>query len=175
MGVELTLTDDGRVAGTWEDHVITGQDGKAVLDAIEKAMKNGEVDDEGEAEAEAEARVEAEGEASDVEGDENVAEDSVEDAEPETRSVVKPKYRKRYLPHQDTNGDDLARELKEFLFVEGDDGELHLDVAHLQRFAKANDVWKDEYRHLNPGMQRMNCVNRLRAKVRKGHEIRWAK
>jgi hypothetical protein len=43
------------------------------------------------------------------------------------------------------------------------------------RYAKdgyqANGVWRASYAGLNPGMQRMNVGNRLRAAVKKGHGI----
>lgn len=48
------------------------------------------------------------------------------------------------------------------------------DPAALKAFAVNNGVWDDKYATLpNPGLVRMNVVNRLRAKVRKGHQIRW--
>lgn len=46
--------------------------------------------------------------------------------------------------------------------------------SELKAFAVLNDVWNDKYDALpNPGLVRMNCGNRLRAKIRKGHEIKW--
>ena len=47
--------------------------------------------------------------------------------------------------------------------------------AEFKAFAKANHVWNDKYDALNPGLQRMNCVNRLRAQVKKGYSIKWPK
>jgi hypothetical protein len=47
--------------------------------------------------------------------------------------------------------------------------------AEFKKFAIANHVWNDKYDALNPGLQRMNCVNRLRAQVKKGYEIKWPK
>jgi len=47
--------------------------------------------------------------------------------------------------------------------------------AEFKKFAIANHVWNNKYDALNPGLQRMNCVNRLRAQVKKGYEIKWPK
>lgn len=45
----------------------------------------------------------------------------------------------------------------------------------LKSFAVANDVWDDKYDALpNPGLRRMNVVNRLRAKIKKGHKVAWS-
>ena len=47
-----------------------------------------------------------------------------------------------------------------------------LDVAKLKQFATANGVWQDKYMQLpNPGLIRMNVLNRLRAAIRKGHKL----
>ena len=47
-------------------------------------------------------------------------------------------------------------------------------AGSLKRFAKANGCWNDKYdKFPNPGLIRMNVVNRLRAKVRKGHKTVW--
>lgn len=44
----------------------------------------------------------------------------------------------------------------------------------LTAFAKANGCWNDKYDKLpNPGLIRMNVLNRLRAKVKKGHQVKW--
>ena len=44
----------------------------------------------------------------------------------------------------------------------------------LAAFAKANGCWDDKYDKLpNPGLIRMNVLNRLRAKIRKGHKVIW--
>lgn len=48
------------------------------------------------------------------------------------------------------------------------------DRPQLVTFAKANGCWDDKYSKLpNPGLVRMNVINRLRAKVRKGHKVIW--
>lgn len=102
-----------------------------------------------------------------------------QDGEPASRSVVPPKFRKRYAPNNDSNGDSFSQELRDYLEVEilGQDGELRghgIDTAKLRRLAEANGCWKPEYEHLNAGMQRMNVGNRLRAKVRRGEAVSWA-
>jgi hypothetical protein len=40
----------------------------------------------------------------------------------------------------------------------------------------ANGCWDDKYGKLpNVGLVRMNVINRLRAKIRKGYEVKWPK
>lgn len=61
--------------------------------------------------------------------------------------------------------DDLPLQIKE---------RFGLDAAKLKAFALANGCWDDKYAAMpNVGLQRMNVVNRLRAKVRKGHKVKW--
>lgn len=46
--------------------------------------------------------------------------------------------------------------------------------AVLKAFAVNNGVWDDKYAALpNPGLVRMNVINRLRAKVKKGRQVKW--
>jgi hypothetical protein len=45
--------------------------------------------------------------------------------------------------------------------------------AEFKKFAQANRVWNDKYDRLNPGLQRMNVVNRLRAEIKRGHQVKW--
>lgn len=100
------------------------------------------------------------------------------EVESEGRSIIKSKYRQIYRPHHNTNGDDLAQQLREYLVTEDQDGEERIDVELLVRFAKANDCWVESYSSLpNTGMMRLNIGNRLRAKVRKDPEyaIKWPK
>lgn len=47
------------------------------------------------------------------------------------------------------------------------------DAARLEAFARANQVWDDKYAALSNGLRRMNVVNRLRGKVRKGQQVVW--
>ena len=107
-----------------------------------------------------------------------------EDEEKPTRSVVKPKYRKLYKqkPIKNTCSDDLVVQLREYLETEilDDQGEFvryGIDTEKLRRFAIYNGLWDEKYSRLNPGMQRMNVGNRLRAKLRKNPDWRpvWVK
>lgn len=105
---------------------------------------------------------------------ENPERDEQNDEEPsEGRSVVKRTYKTRYKPFKSTCGDELAALVRRHLEVKTEDG-LRIDPVKLRTFAAANDCWQDRYDSLNVGMRRMNVVNRLRAKVKKGHDIVWA-
>ena len=100
--------------------------------------------------------------------------DDETDEEPsEGRSVVKRAYKTRYKPFKSTCGDELAALVRRHLEVKTEEG-LRIDPVKLRTFAVANDCWQDRYNQLNVGMRRMNVVNRLRAKVKKGHDIVWA-
>lgn len=175
-GITLTVEDNEVVATKGGVRLASGLSGTVVLEhaiakASSKALKVAAprkpaqpkkarkvADDEGE-----------EGEDDDLGGD---------DEGEQSKSIVKPKYRQIYKPHKMTNGDDLARELKDYLMVsENEDGKACVDEALLKRFAKANDCWTESYATLNVGQRRMNIGNRLRAKVRKDPEfkIEWPK
>lgn len=99
--------------------------------------------------------------------------DDEADELPESKSVIKRKYRQRYRPTHYTCGDSLAQELAEYLTYKDEDGKPRTDTDKLKAFAKANDVWVQSYASLNPGMQRMNVRNRLAAKIKKGYEVSW--
>lgn len=90
-----------------------------------------------------------------------------------SNSVVKSKYREKYQPHKFTCGDTLALRLRKEFMRKNEDGKLRLDWPSFTKFAKANQVWVGEYMQLNPGMRRMNIINRLRARVRQGEKIVW--
>lgn len=126
---------------------------------------DGEEDEADEADAEDEDSEERQLEAEEVDEDEPESDEGA--------SVVKRKYKTRYRPFKMTCGDELAKLISDHVSSEGDDGEVRIDRVKLRRFALANGVWDPKYAHLNIGMQRMNVANRLRAKVRKGHEIVW--
>lgn len=112
------------------------------------------------------AYISSEGDEADGDGDGDEADGD------EGRSIVRRKYRDAYRPNQHTNGDDLARQMKDHLT---DDG--HIDRAKLVRFAKANKVWDEKYENLNNGQVRMNVGNRIRARLRKEAEysVAWVK
>jgi hypothetical protein len=89
-------------------------------------------------------------------------------AAPETKSVINRDYFERYKAHGGSCGDEIASKLKEVTASE--DGTCDLDKV--ERIAKANNIWKDEHRKLNPGMVRMVVGNSLRALARKGTAIK---
>jgi hypothetical protein len=102
-------------------------------------------------------------------------EEDIDDEEDAGKSVVKPKYRTKYRPHKMTCGDALSQQIRrEFMTKKDpDSGKPRLDWVRFTAFAKANDCWDAKYAHLNPGMKRMNVVNRLRAKIAAGVKIKW--
>ena len=109
-------------------------------------------------------------------GDEAAAED---EEEKESHSIVPAKYRVRYKPFKDTNGDGLSEQIKAHVSAPNDAGELRISFSKLRRFAEANGCWSNDYSHLNHGQMKMNVTNRLRAKIRqakadgKEYEIQW--
>lgn len=125
--------------------------------------------------------VEDEDEGEDEDEDEGEGEGEGEKEEEEAPEVIKSKYRERYKPFNDSCGDQLAMQMvEEFSYTDtvvGKDGRertvTRIDLPKLRNFAELNGVWQDKYSALNPGMQRMNIANRLRGKVRNGHEIVW--
>lgn len=178
-GIELVAGDTDIVARKDGVVLVSGLLGNKVLDAaiaklggavtnLVKEMKATVKASKGERKAAKKARkVRVEAEDSDDEFEQEEGD--------EGRSVVKGKYKTRYRPFKQTCGDDLAQQVAKHVKVKDEDGKLRVDQDKLIRFAKANDVWDPAYRKLNVGMQRMNCVNRLRAKVRRdGHDVRWA-
>jgi hypothetical protein len=84
--------------------------------------------------------------------------------------VMPAKYRERYAEHGGSSGDDLAVRLKKQVATA--DGSI--DLAKLREIAEANGVWDARYANLNPGMQRMDVANRLRALARHGAKLKWA-
>jgi hypothetical protein len=84
-------------------------------------------------------------------------------SKPKSGSVIPKDYQAEYTP------DDLALRIRKTFTA--DDGKI--DWPAFIKFAKANDCWNEAYTKLNAGMQRMNIVNRLRARVRKGDKVVW--
>lgn len=86
-------------------------------------------------------------------------------------SVIPEDYRVKYGADQNC-GDDVAAQLKKATT----DAEGGLDMDAVERIAGQNDLGGkyDEWRTkgLNNGMVRMNLGNMLRAKARKGDEVR---
>lgn len=62
--------------------------------------------------------------------------------------------------------------------TKGKDGKDHtrseaaLDLDAMRKWGKEIGLWNDNWDRLNPGMQRMNLTNRVRAAVRKGAAIK---
>jgi len=95
-----------------------------------------------------------------------------EDADEETvlsGSVVKEGYHRAYSanPHGPGCGDTLDVSLRDAIMrvFEGSK-EPRVDLAILRTIGIQNDLWRGEWERLNPGMQRMNLSNRLRAYLR---------
>lgn len=118
---------------------------------------------------------------SDDDGEEESEDDSDEG---NSRSIVKSKYREKYRPHKMTNGDAIAKRVREtFMTLKDEDTKKpRLDFERFVKFAKENECWVESYRSLkdrhgnrNNGLIRMNVINRLRAKVRAKQEIVWPK
>lgn len=87
--------------------------------------------------------------------------------------VMKLPYHTRYMNNGGGTGDDLDISLREaVLKVAKGEKKPTLDVDELRKIAQTHDVWKPEYEDLNPGMQRMNVSNRLRAIGRNGGVVR---
>jgi hypothetical protein len=94
--------------------------------------------------------------------------------EKKTSSIIKAKYKDKYKPTDMTCGDDLATQIREHIVEYSTDGKTEVvNKTKLKKFAQANGCWDPRYENLNVGQQRMNIGNRLRAKVRKGHEVKW--
>lgn len=102
--------------------------------------------------------------------------DASMDGDDEGASVVKRKYKNAYRPHKMTCGDALSQQIrKEFMTVKDPDTKkLKIDWKRFTAFAQANGCWSEDYRKLNKGMRRMNVVNRLRARIARKEEVKWA-
>jgi hypothetical protein len=102
--------------------------------------------------------------------------DPNEDADDEPNlsgSVVKPGYHAAYSsnPEGPGCGDTLDVEMRRAVMriAEGS-REPRVDLAELRHIGIHNDLWRGEWERLNPGMQRMNLANRLRAYLRQDAE-----
>ena len=99
------------------------------------------------------------------------------DLQPETAptkvikgSIISKKYVDRYKKTGYSCGDILSEEIREYIMVI-DQGRAHIDLKKLRQIADDNGVWRDSYVKLNPGQQRMNIGNRIRAKYKNGERI----
>lgn len=114
--------------------------------------------------------------AKDYNEDELLGEGELDEPEGEGRSIIKVKYKQAYKARvlKISCSDDLAVQLAKHLKIKDEDGKLRIDGAKLKSFARANGCWDPKYADLNVGMQRMNVINRLRAKIRRDkHVVVW--
>src|SRR5262245_54259772 len=89
--------------------------------------------------------------------------------------IIADKYALRYREHGGSSGDELAKRLRGYLFFTAKNGRERMDRAKLVRFAKANGMWDEKYARLNDGQVRMNVSNKVRARLRRGAKVNWAK
>lgn len=79
-----------------------------------------------------------------------------------SRSFIEAQRQREAKPKRPPPDDDIVDRLKA------------LTPEQVKAFAVANDVWNEAYDALpNPGLIRMNIVNRTRAKTRKGYKVVW--
>ena len=83
--------------------------------------------------------------------------------------VMAASYHRRYEsnPHGPGCNDGLDCAMRDELT--NDDGQLDLQL--LRQCGEAAGIWTSDWSKLNPGMQRMNCANRLRALLRNNAEV----
>lgn len=186
LGIELLLDGASVIALLAGEEIARAYTGKEALAAAEaeiarhsadakpkRARKPRDEDGEDEeSEDEDEESEDEDDEAGDEESEDGEGEDEGEESPAASGSIVKPKYRKIYQPKQDSCGDTLADDMRDYLTVE-EEGIKSIDLRKLRRLADANGVWNPRYANLNAGQQRMNVGNRLRALVRNGREITW--
>lgn len=81
--------------------------------------------------------------------------------------VMNTSYHAKYShnPHGPGSGDLLDVALRDS-FVQKIEGKVKVNVLALRETGMANRVWNPSWESLNPGMQRMNLANRLRARLR---------
>jgi len=84
-------------------------------------------------------------------------------------------YHDRYShnPHGPGSNDQLDCAMRELLSTPSAEGAKHkpkVDTNALFNTGRANSVWNSSWASLNPGMQRMNLANRLRARLRNNPE-----
>lgn len=103
-------------------------------------------------------------------------EEGEEEEESGRGSVVKAKYKQKYRPTKDTNGDEYTEVLRAFTLNEADQA---VDINKLSIVAKDNGLTIKPWLHLtnkdgsqNVGMIRMNLGNVLRGMRRNGADVR---
>lgn len=93
-------------------------------------------------------------------------------------SVVKAKYKKKYHPTHDTNGDEFTEAFRTATLEDPDDAKSSIDVNKLAHVARENGLSIKQWLHLkrkdgglNVGMIRMNLGNVLRGRYRNGTDV----
>jgi hypothetical protein len=113
--------------------------------------------------------------------DTHIAEDAIETVLDQMGRVSKVpvSYKQKYAALKaeggdgKSNNDGFAQAFADLLTIRGVNGKATCDVGMLREVADANDAWDAKYEKLNPGMQRMNVGNKLRARVKRGELIQW--
>lgn len=163
------------------EEAITKLTGKVAKKSTQPKPRKAKVEREDDEDTDGE---EGEDEAAEIEAANDEADE--EEGATESRSIVKAKYKKLYQPHKHRSGDELSHQISAHVCEENDAGEMRVSLKKLRAFAKANDCWVESYASLrnksgewNSGQARMNCGNRLRAKIRQAKksgekfEIKW--
>jgi hypothetical protein len=155
-------------------YLVAGLPAKAVLEQALAKLENGHA----KTQPSTRRGIEQDDASEENEGDEHFdnAEEADTEAEEavESHSIIKSRYKIRYRPFKMTCGDDLSSQIsKHVTFKDPETDEFRIDRDRLRQFADANEVWTASYEWLNSGQMRMNIGNRLRARVRKGHEVIW--
>lgn len=174
LGLEFVVGGDKiNLVSSTGDVLLIGTNAKDMLDALvakyDAASHN--EDEEGD-----EGQDDAEGDADEEQG----GEDGEDEDDDSGKSIVKAKYKTQYRPFKQTCGDDMSRRIslaiKTVVTIETKSGKtkkvLRIDPKRLQRLARMNGVWSDEYLKLNVGQQRMNVGNRIRKLAKDGVEIK---
>lgn len=157
------------VSATDADKVISsGTDLKALLDSLVKANAPAKAPRKARKPAKAKRRARK---TSDEDGEEGDEDEDGDEEEKVSLSVVKPKYKAKYRPHKDSNGDAMAMAFRAFVINE--DGEL--DLSALQSVAQTNGLSVNKYTRVrNRGWQgraRMSIGNILRGMIRRGEDV----
>ncbi len=182
FGVTLTVSENEVEASKDGCVLASAPQANVALDKAIAVIERSHNEDEEGYEPEGDDDFEGEGQ-DDAEGDvdEEAGEDEEEGEDEDSgHSIVKLKYKKIYRPFKQTCGDDLARRIstaiKVAVTVVTKSGKtkkvMRIDPKRLQRLARMNGVWSDEYLKLNIGQARMNVGNRLRKLAKDGVEIK---
>lgn len=87
------------------------------------------------------------------------------------KSIVPVRFKQRYAAHGNTNGDEVAYAVTEFITVTNADGRPALSLDKIKELAKTNNIDTSRYEGLNMGQWSMNVRNRLRGLLKAGTTI----